>query len=571
MFARPVARWRAGVGVALVALFAIFLVSTVWLYFNNDVQRRQLALSVRSSGWISYQAKLEYVKLDAVLGVCRLTPQSCDAADLGLRAALLASRLDILANSEEGALIPSIKSYSEELRADYASLARLSDAIAANPAMAVIRAEEITQTYAPLGETLQNILRDAVLYNTDIQAREDLLRKLDASTAFALLMLSGAGLIGFMALEVRQRSALLREVISLRAAEAELNAATVGLLEALPAAVVVLTGSNRVGFANAAAKAFAASTGAGDDLDRLAAGLPSLGLRHVPGGPPQETAYVGTDGAIRHLAIAASRIRWAGEEARAVIIVDNTQLHDSELRAMAVAKLAVLGELSSAIAHELNQPLAVVKAAAANGKMLVANGADPGKIADKFTRIDDQVERARRIVQNIRRLGRPDEQDWKPFSVLRSINASFGIVGQQYQIAGIELVPDLGLDEQVVVTGDPTLFEIAIINILINARDAFEDDRCPEATRRVRVEARYETGELALTIADNAGGIPEAILPRMFESFVTSKAPDKGTGLGLSIARRAIERMKGTISARNEGSGALFAMTIPASLANAVS
>jgi C4-dicarboxylate-specific signal transduction histidine kinase len=565
MFDKLLLRWRAGLGILLFALFAGFLVSTVWLYLNNDMQRRQLALSVRSSGWVSYQAELEYVKFTAALGLCLTAPEQCDIKDVGMRAALLASRLDILANSEEGRTIRTIDTYRSALNSNFAALAAFADAVAAEPTKAHL---PLANEFDALGETLQGVLRDAVLYNTDIQAREDLVQNFDASTAFALLMLSSAGLLGFMALEVRQRNALLRELRMLRAAETELHAGTVGLLEALPAPVLVLTGTSEVGFANAAAKAFAVKTGAGDDLALLAAGIAPLSDRRGTDLISHEEPYVGTDGAIRHLALAAAPIRWFAEEARAVIIADNTEQRDSELRAMAVAKLAVLGELSSAIAHELNQPLAVIKAAAANGRLLATNGADNTRVIEKFVRIDDQIERARRIVQNIRRLGRPDDQDWRSFGVARSINASFGLISQQYQTAGIELALDLHIDDQVSAVGDSTLFEIALINILINARDAFDEGGCLDPVRRVSVSGHYDKGEVNLVIADNAGGIPDTILPRIFDSFVTSKAPDRGTGLGLSIARRAVERMKGTITARNEGLGALFAIALPATVAN---
>src|SRR5690606_2737683 len=123
----------------------------------------------------------------------------------------------------------------------------------------------------------------------------------------------------------------------------------------------------------------------------------------------REIPFRYSDGSFRHLLITATSFRLSEQHVRVYVIADNTLVRGAELRAMTVGKLAILGELSSAIAHELNQPLAVIKAAAANGRLRAASLEGGKPVVDKFDRIDEQIERARRIISNVRKLGQPRE------------------------------------------------------------------------------------------------------------------------------------------------------------------
>jgi signal transduction histidine kinase len=79
----------------------------------------------------------------------------------------------------------------------------------------------------------------------------------------------------------------------------------------------------------------------------------------------------------------------------------------------------------------------------------------------------------------------------------------------------------------------------------------------------VRIAATAAQGMVALTVADTAGGIPQAVMDRLYEPFVSTKDPDRGTGLGLSICHGLVKSMGGAIAARNEGPGAVFTITLP--------
>jgi len=183
----------------------------------------------------------------------------------------------------------------------------------------------------------------------------------------------------------------------------------------------------------------------------------------------------------------------------------------------------------------------------------------------KLDRIDEQVERAKRIIEQVRRFSRPHAPDTATFNVARAVELACGFVIEQYRAAGITLMIETGRADDASVEGNQTLFEQALVNVLVNARDAFSSP-VPGRTGgedRVRVEVRAEEKQVVIEIADNAGGIRPDVLDRIFLPFVTTKSEDAGTGLGLSIARTSIANMGGSIDARNIGDGATFRITLP--------
>jgi C4-dicarboxylate-specific signal transduction histidine kinase len=118
------------------------------------------------------------------------------------------------------------------------------------------------------------------------------------------------------------------------------------------------------------------------------------------------------------------------------------------------------------------------------------------------------------------------------------------------------------------VLGDLVAIEQVLLNLLVNARDALA--ALPDgAPRQVRIAAMAEpeTGMVRLTVADTAGGIAAAVLPTLFEPFVTTKGPDRGTGLGLSICYGLLRGMGGSIAAANDRDGAVFTVLLPAASA----
>ncbi len=522
---------------ALFALCATFLASTVVLYLDSEAQRQRSHQAISGSAPVVHAASSAAADVGELRSFCAAMPE-CSTGGLANSLDVVSGQIEPLTHGNPLACFP-----------------RLSDC-----QVMLAQFRQVDEPHARLRPGIdavapQKMVAAALAPSVPLVP--------DTLTAFVLLVLSGAGLLLVLARELSHRTVLLREIRLLQEAERETQISTRSLLAALPVPVVVLSCDGRNLFSNQAAETLSLAAFGTSDTSALA---DRIGEHVGPLGPGQSSTHdfplFQRDGVIRHLSVATNGIRLLGDSVRIYAIRDNTMIRDAELRAMTAGKLSILGELSSAITHELNQPLAVIRAAAANGRVMAESLQGARKVVEKFVRIDEQIERARKIIDNVRKLARPSHPSDAPFGVSRAIGSALGLVSQQYRLSNVSLDIDVGIADEVEVVGNATLFEIAILNILLNAREAFVGSVTNEPPA-VRIKVREEGGTVTIVISDNAGGIPPHILPRIFESFVSSKAADTGTGLGLSIARRAIEGMRGRIQAENGQSGAIFTISLP--------
>ncbi|MBP0464221.1 PAS domain S-box protein [Roseomonas sp. PWR1] len=239
---------------------------------------------------------------------------------------------------------------------------------------------------------------------------------------------------------------------------------------------------------------------------------------------------------------------------------DITAERDIELKAQAAGRLATLGEMAAGLAHELNQPLAVMSLAADNAaRALQRRGVDAlPEVLQRLDRIGVQGRRARDIVDHLRVFGRPQEEgDPEPVSLADAVEGAMVLTRAALREAAIEVTIDLPADLPPVM-GRLIAFEQAIVNLLLNARDAIHDHAKEPGS--IRIVGRVEEPGVVLRIIDNGGGIPEAVMYRLFEPFFTTKPPGKGTGLGLPICHAAMRAVGGDIEAANLDGGACFTL-----------
>jgi signal transduction histidine kinase len=224
------------------------------------------------------------------------------------------------------------------------------------------------------------------------------------------------------------------------------------------------------------------------------------------------------------------------------------------------SKLATLGEMSTSVAHELNQPLNVIRMAAANVRRKISKGtADPEYLNDKLVRIEDQTARAAEIIDHMRMFGRNAKEESEPVDPRKMVTNALGLVGEQLRLAGIEIVTELPQDCSLI-SGHPILIEQVLLNLLTNARDAMAER---DGESKITVRVFEDDKGVHITSEDTGGGIPEDVLGRIFEPFYTTKGIGKGTGLGLSVSHGIIHDMNGTIVADNIDDGARFTITFP--------
>ena len=245
-----------------------------------------------------------------------------------------------------------------------------------------------------------------------------------------------------------------------------------------------------------------------------------------------------------------------------VILQDITERVEAVAQVIQASKLATLGEMATSVAHELNQPLNVIRMAAGNSRRKISKGtADLEYLADKLERIEGQTARAAAIIDHMRMFGRKAEEKPIQVDVRKVVTNTLDLMGEQLKLAGLEIVTEFS-DKCSNVLGHTIQMEQVILNLLTNSRDAMTE-RDGETNVTIRV---FEDDEgVHISVHDTGGGIPEDVLPRIFEPFYTTKEMGKGTGLGLSVSYGIIREMGGTIIAENVDEGARFTITFPVS------
>ena len=276
------------------------------------------------------------------------------------------------------------------------------------------------------------------------------------------------------------------------------------------------------------------------------------------------------DGSWRWMRSTAIRLELNADGSGAFVgcIIDITDERSAKERLRQLEKLAILGEVASGIAHEMNQPLAVIAMASENGERALSRAPpDIGAAVEKFLRVGEQAHRMAEVINHMRHFGRAETTGAKPLDIGDVLGQALLLAQPRLRSEGVMLELDVPpvLPR---IHGVSVLLEQVLLNILVNACDAYRDRRGLTA-RAIRVTARGETQWLRLSIADRAGGIPEEILPRIFDPFFTTKASSRGTGLGLSISLATVSEMGGTLTAYNADGGACFDLALPVVIAAA--
>ncbi len=184
-------------------------------------------------------------------------------------------------------------------------------------------------------------------------------------------------------------------------------------------------------------------------------------------------------------------------------------------------------------------------------------------------KIDSNMDRATKIISQMRQFARKSDPGLEPVSVSRVLENAFEIFSEQLKLRGIDVVWN-ARHHLPRVLANPSRLEQVFINLLVNARDAIEekwDDRSPGiGDKRITLVTRAEKKNVVVEIHDTGTGIPESVADRIFEPFFTTKAVGKGTGLGLSISYGIIKESNGTIRAgASADGGACFTIKFPIS------
>ncbi len=268
--------------------------------------------------------------------------------------------------------------------------------------------------------------------------------------------------------------------------------------------------------------------------------------------------------------IRVSPSEYPGREVLLVTTSDITLRLEAERKLIQAGKMATMGEMATGVAHELNQPLSVIKMASSFfiRKMEKGEPLQDETLGTMLRKIDGNVDRATRIIEHMRQFARKSDLRLEKVQLNEIIARSFEIFSQQLRLRDIEVKWDLDPDLPRVMA-DAGRMEQVFINLLINARDAIEEKwagREPGAgDKLITLKTTRRDRTVVCEVRDTGMGIPPALAEKIFELFFTTKDVGKGTGLGLSISYGIIQECGGTIRVDpNPGRGACFILEFPA-------
>jgi two-component system C4-dicarboxylate transport sensor histidine kinase DctB len=233
------------------------------------------------------------------------------------------------------------------------------------------------------------------------------------------------------------------------------------------------------------------------------------------------------------------------------------QLRKTQGELIQAAKLAVLGQMSASISHELNNPLAAIRSFADNGRRFLSAGKIE-RVDDNLARISSLTERMAQISTQLKSFARKsDDDNLSQVQLSPLILSAKELMAGQFKSQLIDFTFDLA-PQPIHILVNPIQLEQVLINLLTNAMQATAEND----TRQIRLSVEKLAEQVSIHIDDNGSGISDSQRQTLFEPFFTTKK--NGLGLGLSISQQIIENMNGKISAgQSQLGGARFTITLP--------
>lgn len=249
------------------------------------------------------------------------------------------------------------------------------------------------------------------------------------------------------------------------------------------------------------------------------------------------------------------------------------------------SKLATLGEMIGSIAHQWKQPLSSINLIIQDLEDAYTYGEmDKEYLDDSVKSILEQTRYMSETIGDFRQFFKPDKE-MKSFDILKSIREAYSLIKRQLRSLNIEFSVNCRCDKEtecdalvnlktcehnyMAIKGYPNEFKQVVLNLVNNARDAIVDKRaegkiskneigCSASKGSINIRVEKRSGSIYVAVNDNGGGIPESVIDKIFEPYITTKQGDKGTGIGLYMSKVIIKNMGGRLFAQNTSNGALF-------------
>ncbi|MBW1707558.1 MAG: two-component sensor histidine kinase, partial [Deltaproteobacteria bacterium] len=249
---------------------------------------------------------------------------------------------------------------------------------------------------------------------------------------------------------------------------------------------------------------------------------------------------------------------------------DKEQLSGQLIRA---TRLAEIGEMATGIAHEINNPLQVMKSEQAlidailsemKGKEDIKETEDLKEIEDSIRQIEIQIERCSKITHSVLKFGRKTEVESKDIDLSDFIPEVVSMVENKAKVHGIALRQEIAKDIPAI-HGDPGQLQQVLINLFNNAIDAIVERHGSEGGELAINVGLNDNGKVEILVRDNGAGVSPENKEKIFSPFFTTKPVGKGTGLGLSVCYGIIDNMGGIMEVESKmGIGTTFTISLPA-------
>jgi len=252
-----------------------------------------------------------------------------------------------------------------------------------------------------------------------------------------------------------------------------------------------------------------------------------------------------------YVRVTACPTHYHQRQAVIVAVTDITELLEKDAQLAQASKMNTLGQMSAGIAHELNQPLNVIKMGSEYLQMAMEkshHSLEP-ELVDVAIKISTQVDRASEIIKLMREFGRKPDFKKELVNINAVIKAVLVIIGQQLKLHDIEIVLDLN-ESIPPILAQTNRLEQVFFNLLANAKDAIQLKREAAGktfSEQINISTYSQDDHVVVTVSDTGIGIPEEIKDKIFEPFFTTKEVGKGMGLGLSILYGIVKEYGGEI------------------------
>ncbi|GFO58337.1 hypothetical protein GMST_06620 [Geomonas silvestris] len=234
------------------------------------------------------------------------------------------------------------------------------------------------------------------------------------------------------------------------------------------------------------------------------------------------------------------------------------ELREKERLLAQQSRQAAMGEMIGNIAHQWRQPLNALALTIQQLPLLHKLGELNEKVLEESIRKAMKlIKHMSRTIDDFRDFFSPDKEITE-FRIDKAVHKALELLRDSLVERSIAI--EVSGARELTARGYPNEYAQVLLNILVNARDAFDSNPVPEP--RISIQMEYHAAKAVVTVTDNAGGVPAGILDSIFEPYFSTKGL-QGTGIGLYMSKTIIERnMRGTLSVRNTGSGAQFRIEI---------